>query len=102
MFDLYEHIESLCKSKGTSPTKLCVDAKVGRSVLSNLKKGRCESISASSAQKMANVLGVTIDEIFGRKETPTNHAIRSDLMEVLQGMSEEEQEKLLAFLKMRK
>lgn len=63
MFDLYKNIEFLCKKHGTSPTKVCEDAGLSRSTLSNLKNGRAKTLSVRNAAKIAEVLGESYDTV---------------------------------------
>lgn len=69
MEDLYKHIESLGKEHGyKNMTILCKAAGVPRSTMSELNNGRSKDLSKPNAQKFADILGVTLDEIYGEKK----------------------------------
>ena len=74
MEDLYKHIESLGKEHGyKNMTVLCKAAGVPRSTMSELNNGRSKDLSKPNAQKFADILGVTLDEVYGEetKKAPT-------------------------------
>ena len=61
MSELYKNIEMLCKEKNINITQMCKEANVSRGTLTDLKKGRSGSLSASSIQKISAYFGVTTD-----------------------------------------
>ena len=68
MEDLYKHIESLGKEHGyKNMTVLCKAAGVPRSTMSELNNGRSKDLSKPNAQKFADILGVTLDEVYGEE-----------------------------------
>ena len=74
MEDLYKHIEKLGKESGfKNMTVLCKAAGVPRSTMSELNNGRSKDISKPNAQKFADILGISLDEIYGEsaKKAPT-------------------------------
>ena len=71
MGTLYERIISLCKSKGVSGSRMCLDLGLSKSTLSDLKMGRTKGLSIPTAQKIAGYFGITVDELYGEKEKPT-------------------------------
>lgn len=96
MDDLYKHIESLGKEHGyKNMTILCKAAGVPRSTMSELNNGRSKDLSKPNAQKFANVLGVTLDKIYGEKtkKAPTQDGERKisddDIMFALWGDSDD-------------
>ena len=79
MEDLYKHIESLGKDHGyKNMTVLCKAAGVPRSTMSELNNGRSKDLSKPNAQKFADILGVTLDEVYGEetKKAPTQEGER--------------------------
>ncbi len=69
MEDLYKHIESLGKEHGyKNMTVLCKAAGVPRSTMSELNNGRSKDLSKPNAQKFADILGVTLDEVYGEEQ----------------------------------
>lgn len=74
MNELYNRIEFLGKSRGyKNMTVLCKAAGVSRSVMSELNAGRSKDISKPNAQKFADLLGVSLDDIYGieKEKAPT-------------------------------
>ncbi len=79
MEDLYKHIESLGKEHGyKNMTVLCKAAGVPRSTMSELNNGRSKDLSKPNAQKFADILGVTLDEVYGEetKKAPAQEGER--------------------------
>lgn len=76
MGTLYEKITALCKSKGVSGSRMCLDLGLSKSTMSDLKFGRIKGISIPTAQKIAGYFGITVDELYGeeaKKEQPTEN-----------------------------
>ena len=72
MGTLYERIQALCKSKGVSGSRMCLDLGLIKSTLSDLKNGRTKGISVATAQKIAGYFGITVDKLYEEeKEKPT-------------------------------
>ena len=73
MCTLYNRITELCKSKGVSGSRMCLDLGLSKSTLSDIKSGRKKGISTATAQKMASYLNVSVDYLLGeeqKKEQP--------------------------------
>ena len=70
---LYEKIQALCKSKGVSGSRMCLELGLSKSTLSDMKNGRTKGISVPTAQKIAGYFGITVDELYG-----TGEKIQSD------------------------
>lgn len=68
MGTLYERIQQLCKSKGVSGSRMCLDLGISKSTLSDMKNGRTKGISVPTAQKIAGYFGITVDELYGVEE----------------------------------
>ena len=68
MGTLYERINALCKSKGVSGSRMCLDLGLSKSTMSDLKNGRIKGISIPTAQKIAGYFGITVDELYGEEE----------------------------------
>ena len=72
MCTLYERIQELCKSKGVSASRMCLDLGLSKSTMSDMKSGRKTGVSMPTAQKIAGYFGITVDELYGEeKEKPT-------------------------------
>lgn len=80
MEDLYKHIESLGKEHGyKNMTVLCKAAGVPPTpTMSEINNGRSKDLSKPNAQKFADILGVTLDEVYGEetKKAPTQEGER--------------------------
>ena len=72
MFDLYNNIKQLCIERGISVSAMCQEIGMSKSTLSNLKNGRTETITPSTAKKIAAYLNVSLDDVMhGAKKEPT-------------------------------
>lgn len=74
MGTLYERITALCKAKGVSGSRMCLELGLSKSTMSDLKNGRIKGVSIPTAQKIAGYFDVTVDELYGeetKKEQPT-------------------------------
>ena len=68
MDTLYNRITQLCKEKGVSGSRMCLDVGLSKSTMSDLKNGRIKGISVPSAQKIAGYFGISVDELYGVEE----------------------------------
>lgn len=69
MFDLYSNIENLAKNAGyKNITALCKAAGIPRSTMTELKKGRTQTLLPETANKLADALHVSLDKVYGRKD----------------------------------
>lgn len=96
MFDLYKNIELLCKKHGTNPTRLCIDAGLSRSTLSNLNNGIAKTLSVRSATKIAETLGESYDTVVhgfdAEKENaqPELDEVTRELISIIKNLSDSE------------
>ena len=69
------NIIALCEesSQKVSPSKMCVDLKLSKSLITKLKEDEGRTIKADTAQKIADYFGVSVDRVLGgeQKENPT-------------------------------
>ena len=81
MSDLYNRIMSLCDNAGISGYRLCKDAGIQPSVLTDLKMGRQLGLSAKNADKIASYFGVSVGYLLGteQKKEPTTKSDELDL-----------------------
>lgn len=105
MGTLYEKITALCKAKGVSGSRMCLDLGLSKSTMSDLKFGRIKGISIPTAQKIAGYFGITVDELYGeeaKKEQPTENdglsKNRKALMEFVSSLPDSKAEKYLRLL----
>lgn len=93
MCTLYERIQFLCKAKGVSASKMCLDLGLSKSTMSDMKSGRKNGVSVLTAQKIAGYFNMSVDELYGnevKKEDPTaqcGEAVKnpSDELELTEG-----------------
>ena len=72
MCTLYDRIQELCKSKGVSGSRMCLDLGLSKSTLSDIKSGRKKGVSTATAQKIASYFNVSVGFLLGEeKEKPT-------------------------------
>lgn len=73
MCTLYDRIQELCKSKGVSGSRMCLDLGLSKSTLSDIKSGRKKGVSTATAQKIASYFNITVGSLLGEeeKEKPT-------------------------------
>ena len=67
---LYKNIKSLCEEHGVKPGKMCVDLGISKGVITKLKLEQQKSINSSTAQKIANYFGVSVDRVMGVEKEP--------------------------------
>lgn len=68
MCTLYERIIDLCRERGVSGSRMCLDLGLSKSTLSNMKSGRTAGLSTATAQKVASYFNVTIGYLLGEEE----------------------------------
>lgn len=56
---MYDRIEYLCKKEGSNVTQMCLDLKIHRANLHELKSGRTKCLSADSVLRIAIYFGVS-------------------------------------------
>ena len=84
MGTLYERIQALCKNRGVSGSRMCLELGLSKSTLSDLKNGRTKGISVATAQKIAGYFGITVDDLYeDKKEQPTEYDGLSDKRKAL-------------------
>ena len=81
MCTLYDRIIDLCKSKGVSGSRMCLDLGLSKSTLSDIKSGRKKGVSTATAQKIASYFNVSVGYLLGEEsktEKPTEYDGLSD------------------------
>ena len=96
MNNIYENITNLCKEKGITGGKMCVDLGMSKSTLTGLKMGRQKEISADKAQKIAEYFGVSVGYILGKEENQEGvlSAKQELFIQKVKKMTDEQIEKL--------
>lgn len=106
MCNLYERIVYLCKQKGVSGSRMCLDLGMSKSILSDIKSGRKRGVSTATAQKMASYLNVSVGYLLGeedKKEQTTEYDGLSEkkkvLMDFVMSVPDDKAEMLLRVMK---
>ena len=103
MGTLHEKINALCKSKGVSGSRMCLDLGLSKSTMSDLKHGRTKGFSITTAQKIAGYFGITVDELYGeQKETPDQLELTEGekvVLDLFRQIPKEQQPVVLAMIK---
>lgn len=104
MCTLHSRITELCKERGISGSRMCLDLGMSKSTMSDLKSGRKKGVTAETAQKIASYLGVSVAYLLGeeekeaKKEQPTEIDGLSEKQKVfidkVMQMSDEELDRL--------
>lgn len=79
MSELYERIETLCKSKGMNITAMCREAGIPRAPLSDLKMGRTKTLSTKTLSSIAAFFNVSVDSLLG-KDNAASHPDEADIL----------------------
>ena len=106
MDTLYDRITALCKNKGVSGSRMCLDLGLSKSTMSDLKYGRTKGMSTATATKIASYLDVTVGYLLGEEEKE-NPTVQDDgvtenqriLIEVAKTLSEDQAALALRLLK---
>lgn len=95
MCELYNRLSALCNQKGVKGAQMCRECGVSKSLMSDLKYGRRENISADTAIKLAAYFNVGVDEILnGIKNEPTISE-DDELNEILEACRERSELRML-------
>ena len=109
MCTLHSRIIELCKERGISGSRMCLDLGMSKSTLSDIKSGRKKSFTAETAHKIASYLGVSVGYLLGeeekdtKKEQPTDFDGLSEkrraLMQFAMDVPEDKAEMILRVMK---
>ena len=109
MCTLYDRIKDLCKQKGVSASRMCLELGLSKSTMSNMKSGRTSGVSTATAQKIASYLNVSVGYLLGeeenedKKEKPTEYdglsKKRKALIDFALSVPEDKAEMLLRVMK---
>ena len=70
MDTLYKNIKALCDENGIRPGKMCVDLGISKGIITKLKLEQQKSINSSTAQKIADYFGVSVDRVMSVEKEP--------------------------------
>lgn len=80
--DMYNRIKELCESKELTIAKMCRAAGITPSIIYDLKTGKKVDLNRKTIVKIADALGMTIEEIYGKSDSEeTIEAMRSRIAE---------------------
>lgn len=68
MATLYEILEALCAERGIRGGRMCTELGLSKSLMTDLKNGRKKTVSAVTAQKLADYFGVSVAYLLGQEE----------------------------------
>lgn len=68
MSELYKRIQAICESKGMTVSRMCLNIKLPKSMMSDLKAGRKKSFNTETLTKIAEYLDVSVDELLGTEK----------------------------------
>ena len=85
MCTLYERIIELCKERGITGSRVCLELGLSKSTLSDIKSGRKKSMHPDTIQKFATYFGVTVDYLLGNEteKAPAETGKRSNDSDIL-------------------
>ncbi len=73
-----ERIDELLRERGISGSRMSSDLGMSRSFMTELRKGRAKSVSAETAARIADYLGVSVDYLLG-KDTKYSDPVEREL-----------------------
>ena len=78
MSKLYDNVNLLCETHNISGYKLCNDIGISKSIITDLKKGRKKSLSATTASKIADYFGVSVSYLIGESDKKNRPQMESE------------------------
>ena len=63
---MVERIDELLRERGISGSRMSSDLGMSRSFMTELRKGRARSVTAETASRIADYLGVSTDYLLGK------------------------------------
>lgn len=102
---LYERLTDLCAKKGITGYKMCKDAGIAMSTMTDLKMGRKKGLNSETAAKLADFFGVSVNYLLGmadinpdrNQKEISDDDIKFALFNGAQGISDEAYEEVKAF-----
>lgn len=102
---LYKNIVELCEQSGVAPARMCLDIGCSKSLVTGLKSGRTKSVTAETAQKIADYFGVsTARVLYGKEKDPAAEAAeplskeKTEVINYIKKMSDEDVKKVYILL----
>ena len=100
MSEMYDRIEQLCKEEHITVTQLCRELSITRSCLSELNKGRTESLSARNTAKIADRFGVSVKYLTEGGERDIEEELKFALWGGSEGVTEDMLEEVRQYARM--
>ncbi len=107
MGNMYNIIEELCSVKGVNITQMCQEAGIPRATITELKKGRTQTLGPKNLDKLSTYFEVPMEYFLGNKKKPTSNEGSernygdSVLMDAFKRADESTQEAILLLLKLK-
>lgn len=61
---MYENIKFYCEKEGITVYRLCKEAGVSHSLITDLKSGRIKDFKMGTGAKIAKALDITLDDLY--------------------------------------
>ena len=100
MSEMYNRIKELCEKKGVSITQMCRDLEITRSCLTELSKGRTETLSAVNTGKIARYFGVSTNYLTDGGSQKVDEELKFALFNGADGVTDEMYEEVRQFAEM--
>lgn len=101
MGTLYNNVLALCKEKGITGGKMCIELGLSKGLMTKLKQNPEKTITIDTAQKIADYFGVSVDAVLKGEQTDAAEVLPDELDELrekLARLSKEGQAKAEAYL----
>ena len=72
--NIAERIDELLRERGISGSRMSADLGMSRSFMTELRKGRAKSVTAETAARIAEYLGVSVDYLLGKDDASKSDA----------------------------
>lgn len=104
MCTLYERIVALCKKKGITASKMCLELGLSKSTMSDMKSGRKKGLSTDNAQKIADYFDVPVGYLLTgeEKKSPAEPKLSEGeqlLIELFRKVPEDKQQLVLQMIR---
>ena len=93
---MVERIDELLRERGISGSRMSIDLGMSRSLMTELRKGRARSVTAETASRIADYLGVSTDYLLGKDtEGRDNDPLERELASYLDEMRSRPEKRML-------
>ncbi len=88
MNNFYRRVIGFCDERSISIYKMCKDVGISSSVMSEIKAGRRQGVSAATAEKMAKYFGVSLSYLLGYNEIGDEYSEYSLYLDAIKNREE--------------